>query len=467
MLCASLLSHSKIQMPRIFSDNMVLQADTAAALWGTAAPGAKVRANASWGKTAECKADKDGRWKMTISTPEASFEPLTLTVTDVSDGSARNFTNLLAGEVWVASGQSNMEMPLRGFWNQPVEGAAEQIAFSRKLGQGVRFITVPKAGSYEPQTDIDASWVVSSPENAAEFSALAWFFATALRDMIDTPVGIVSCAYGGSKVEGWEPAELIARYPDRNLEAEKADTVMNQWERVNVMYNAMLLPVAGYTARGFLWNQGESNVGGHLYYPSRQADMLGHWRELWANPDMPFYFVELPGWEYDGVDGIDAALFREAQHKAAASTHNAHIVCTSDLVYADEPDDIHARNKRSIGQRMARQAATHTYGLRGVPHTYPTFKSMDREGSRAVLHFNDAWNGFTPNDALEGFEVAGADRVFHPAQATIDRDKLTIIVTSDSVDEIEAVRYCFKNFAIGRVHDLMGMPLVPFRTDSW
>lgn len=457
---------AKVELPHIFSDNMMLQADTTAMLWGKATPGARVEACGSWGGKANTVADADGKWRMSIATPAAGYTPLTLKFHDsASPADTLTLHDILAGEVWVASGQSNMEMPLRGFWNQPVEGGGEQITFSRKLGRGVRFITVPKAGSYEPFDDIDASWQQCYPATVADFSALGWFFATALRDIIDTPVGIISCSYGGSKLEGWLPAEIIANYPDRNLEAERADTSIEEFARVNVMYNAMLLPIAGFTARGFLWNQGESNVGAHTTYPARQAEMLDHWRKLWGNDAMPFYFVELPGWEYSDPDGIEAALFREAQHDAAAATDGAYIVCTSDLVYPDEPDDIHARNKRSIGIRMAALAATHTYGIKGVPHTFPTFRSMTVDGPKAVLSFNNAWQGFTPNNDLEGFEAAAADGVFHPAKATIDRSHMTIIVTLPGAERIEAVRYCFRNFAIGRIHDMNGMPLVPFRTD--
>lgn len=465
-LLVSTAAQAKVDMPHIFSDNMVLQADTLASLWGKATPGSQVTARGSWGSEASAVADKAGKWKLSVATPAASYTPLSLSVTDNSDNTSITFSNILAGEVWIASGQSNMEMPLRGFWNQPVEDGGRQIAFSRKLGHGIRFITVPKTVSYEPREDVDATWVISSPENAGNFSAVAWFFATALRDIADVPVGIVSIAYGGSKVEGWEPAEILANYPDRDYEGEKKQNI-DDYKRVGVMYNGMLLPVAGYTARGFLWNQGESNVGEHQNYGARQADMLAHWRRLWNNPTMPFYFVELPGWDYGNTRGTNAALFREAQQKAAADTPYAWIVCTSDLVYPDETDDIHARNKQPIGQRMAQLAATYTYGIPGIPHTFPTFKSMDNLGNKAILSFNDAWQGFTPNDALEGFEVAGADKVFHSADARINRDKLTIEVSSPEVEEIQSVRYCFRNFAIGKIHDLNGMPLVPFRTDNW
>ena len=463
----ALPSAAKVSLPHIFTDNMVVQSDTLASFWGKATPGSRVTLKGSWGAKSQTTAGADGSWKTTLRTPPASFTPLSITLSDGKDRDALTLSNVLSGEVWIASGQSNMEMPLRGFWNQPIEGGAEEIAFSRSRGKGIRFVTVPKSGSYEPQYDFEGSWQVADPSTAAEFSAVAWWFAKSLRDILDVPVGIVACAHGGAKVEGYQPASQIALYPDRDMERERRDPNMNLWERVGVMYNSMILPIAGYTARGFLWNQGESNVGGHDYYPARQADMLSHWRQLWGNGKMPFYFVELPGWDYGDVNGTTAAFFREAQQRAAKTTPGAYVVCTSDLVYDDEPDDIHARNKRPIGERLAWSAAANTYGMKGFPTTYPEYREMKINGREATLYFDNAWNGFTPNDALKGFEIAGADRRFFPADARIDRDHLTIIVSSDSVAAPVAVRYCFRNFARGQVHDLMGMPIVPFRTDSW
>ena len=463
----SLPAAAKVEMPNIFSDNMVLQADTTAMLWGKATPGATVNIESSWGANAKAVADNNGLWKASLATPAPSYQAHSIVVKDSKDKASTTFSNILAGEVWVASGQSNMEMPLRGYLHQPIEGGGDEITFSAKNGKGIRFINVPRTVSYSPQYDIDATWQVSEPETVAELSALAWFFARNLQDIIDRPIGIINASYGGSKVEGWVPEEILAKYPDRNYAAERDNPSVNNWERVGVMYNSMLHPVAGYTARGFLWNQGESNVGGHSYYPDRQNDMVECWRGLWNNPSMQFYFVELPGWDYGNVNATDAALFREAQHRAEALTPGAHIVCTSDLVYPDEPDDIHARNKRDIGKRLAASAATYSYGIKGIPHKYPTYKSVDFKGDKAEISFNDLWQGFTPNENLEGFEVAGDDRVFYPAKAEIDRNGLTITVSSDKVADIKSVRYCFKNFAIGKIHDMFGLPLVPFRTDTW
>ena len=458
--------NSKVILPHVFTDNMVIQADTVAQIWGKASPNSDVSIAGSWGVEITAKADKEGKWKAGISTPPPSFEPVSITFTDLNDRESVTLNNVLPGEVWIASGQSNMEMPLRGFRHQPIEGAGDEIMFSEKNGKGIRFLNVPRVKSYEPLEDFEGEWQLSNPENAGEFSAVAWFFSRFLKDIIDRPIGIVSNAWGGSKVEGWVSPEILAKYPEIDYEAEK-DSVMGDWDRVGIMYNSQLNPIAGYTAQGFLWNQGESNVGRHLDYPARQNDMVELWRNIWGNPDMPFYFVELPGWDYGDVNGISAALFREAQHQAESLTPYSHIISTSDLVYPDEPDDIHARNKKEIGKRLAAQAATYSYSIKGIPYKYPTFKNAEINGNRAEIFFDNVWQGFTPNNELEGFEVAGDDRIFYPAKAHPYRGGLSIIVESEDVPEIKSVRYNFKNFAIGKIHDSYGLPIVPFRTDNW
>lgn len=456
---------SQLRLPGIIGDNAVIQQNTDARFRGWAAPGAVVTATPSWGSDVTATAGNDGCWELALPTPPASMTPLSIRFSD-SDGGEKTISNLLSGEVWLASGQSNMEMPLRGFWTQPIEGAAQAIAYSGRY-PGIRMALIPKKGSYTPLDDTETSWKVSNPANAHDFSALAYFFATSLTDMLGVPVGIINCAYGGSKVEGWLPADIIATYPEWSIEKEQKDNNLKEWERINVMYNAMLLPVSGYTVKGFLWNQGESNVGRHDTYPVHQADMVAHWRKLWGDDSLPFYFVEMPAWNYDNPDATNAAFFRECQHRAETMIPNSAIVSTTDLIYPYELEDIHARKKKEIGERLAFKAAALTYGIEGVPHEFPKFRDAEITGNRAVLNFTGAEGGFTPNDVLEGFEVAGDDHIFYPADATEDWNTRQIIVTSDKVKDIKAVRYCFRNFAIGKVKNMYGLPLVPFRTDDW
>lgn len=461
-------SHA-VELPDIISDNAVLQQNSDVKLWGWAKPGRTVTVVPSWseGEAVTAVADREtGRWELTVATPAASFTPQSISFDD-GEKPAR-IDNVLIGEVWFCSGQSNMEMPLRGFWCQPVEGAAQAIAYSGKY-PGIRVATVPKRAAYEPQDKVEGKWMLSEPKNAHEFSALAYFFARSLTDMLDVPVGIISCAYGGSKVEGWMPKWKLDEYPGWDVEKEKStpDSVLREWERINVMYNAMLHPLIGYTVKGFLWNQGESNVGRHDEYPAHQRDMVEIWRNEWGNEELPFYFVEIPGWKYGDGEQTAAALFRECQHRAAEITPNSGIVCTTDLVYPFELEDIHARKKQEIGERLAFMAANRTYGVEGVPSTYPAYSSVDLLGDKAVVHFKNADAGLNPNMHISGFEVAGDDRVFYPATATEDWNERTITVSSDKVNDIKAVRYCFNNFAIGTLKDMYGMPLIPFRTDNW
>lgn len=463
-LCSANVA-AALDLPSFFSDNMMLQQQSDARIWGKAPAGSTIAVTPSWsGRTVKTRAAADGSWQLTVPTPAASFENYNIKISDGKE--SRTISNVLVGEVWLASGQSNMEMPLRGFWTQPIEGAAHTIAYSGKY-PGIRFITVPKRGSYEPQSDFEARWMTSCPANAADFSALAYHFAQTLTDLLDVPVGIISCAYGGSKVEGWMPRDILDGYDGWSVEAERDSASLQEYERINVMYNAMLHPLVGYNVRGFIWNQGESNVGREYEYPQHQADMVERWRQEWNLGELPFYFVELPGWDYGNPEGTNAAEFRECQHKAAELIPNSGIVCTSDLVNPDELHDIHASRKHEIGERMGWMAAHRTYGIQGLPDSYPCYSHMELAGRKAVLHFRNADAGFTPNDELPGFEVAGPDGKFYPARATEDWNARTIIVEApDSVPVIDEVRYCFKNFAIGKVKDLMGMPLIPFRAKA-
>ena len=456
-----------VELPDIISDNAVLQQNSDARLWGWSEPGSKVTVTPSWdGRERTAKADPTtGRWEVTVGTPQASFTPYEIRFDDGK--SPATISNVLIGEVWFCSGQSNMEMPLRGFGHQPVEGAAQAIAYSGKYPH-IRMANVPKLQSYKVEDKLPGKWLVSSHETAAEFSALAYFFARSLSDIIDTPVGIINCSYGGSKLESWLPKEKLDTYPGYDMAAEeKTVDNPNPWHRIGVLYNAMLHPVIGYTVKGFLWNQGESNVGLHNEYPSHQKDMVELWRKEWGQGQLPFYFVELPPWSYGNPDGTDGALFRECQHKAAEITPNSDLVCTTDLVYPFEVEDVHARLKQPIGERLAWMAAAKTYGVEGIHTQYPRYKNVDLRGDKAVLTFDNKWGGLTPNLNLQGFEVAGEDRVFHPANASENWYTMEITVSSPEVKDIKAVRYCFRNFSPGTLKDMLGLPLIPFRTDNW
>lgn len=457
---------AKLWLPAVFSNYMVLQQQTAARIWGTASPGAKVKIVPSWNnRPVQVTADTRGRWNACVSTPAASFTPCTVTIS--ADGERRVLRQVLIGEVWFCSGQSNMEMPLHGFSAQPVEGANQAIAYAADYRHSIRLLTVPKTRADVPQDSVGGSWQECVPDNAQWFSAVGFFFARSLTRMLQVPVGVINCSWGGSKVEGWLPDSILTRRRDIGA-VQPGETGQYEYDTPCIMYNGMLRPLAGYTVKGFLWNQGESNVGRHAAYPTLFRDMAEHWRTLWADRSLPFYCVEIPPYSYGNPDGINAALLREAQHKAVRQTPFCGMVCTNDLMYPWQVEDIHGSRKREIGERLAFMAAVRSYGMQGVACDSPEFTGMTVSGRQAVLAFSHAENGLLPHEQLDGFEVAGTDRVFRPATVREDMWPPRVVLTAPAaVDTIMAVRYRFRNFSIGNVYNGRGLPLVPFRTDHW
>jgi len=466
---AAVSAEAKIWLPEILGDNMVLQQNTDVKLWGKAAAESTVTITASWdGKAVTAKAGKDGRWEVSVATPAASYESYSITISDKESSTTIN--DVLTGEVWYCSGQSNMEMPMGGFWNCPVEEANRTIATAGKY-PGIRCVMVPKTAALTPQEDVQAKWMKSTIENAPHFSATAYFFARMLSDALDVPVGIIVSSWGGSKVEGWLPEDIVRSYGEFDFEKEyaQAKTVEYDWQwhyyTPCIMYNAMYCPIKDYTVKGFLWYQGESNVGRHDTYPERFATMVNIWRENQGGADKPVFLVELAPWQYG--DDISGAKFREAQHRIPSILGNSGVVCTNDLVYEDEITQIHPRMKKPVGERLAYMALNKAYGYKSVGCEGPSYKSLSINGNVAELSFENASEGFTPWAGLKGFEIAGADKVFRPAEARVDTDKKTILVSSPEVPAPVAVRYCFRDFQPGNVIGVNSLPLVPFRTDNW
>ncbi|MCQ2258277.1 MAG: sialate O-acetylesterase [Bacteroidaceae bacterium] len=495
-LCSMLASSAwALQLPEIFSDNMMLQQQTKAKMWGWAKAGNVVEVTTTWSDLKHsATAGADGRWMVEISTPSASYDTYSMTVK--GDGETVVINNVLVGEVWFCSGQSNMEMPLGGFWNCPVEGANEAIAQSAKYRKSIRVATIPKVAAQTPQDRVAGKWQECNPENASAFSACGFFFARTLTDLLDVPVGIINCSWGGSCVEGWLPKEILETYPDGVVPFNDADYMAKM-----VMYNGMLHPLAGYTIKGFLWNQGESNIGREHQYAERFMTMVKHWRKLWNQPNdkLPIYTVELPPYWYDDNDGDNGAKIREVQHQIAASLENSGCVCTSDLVYDYESKQIHGTKKLEIGQRLAYMAAVRDYGMKGLMAEAPEFdfmtvvdaddsdaqiiagsavaKNKNEKGKVVLLYFKNCSDGFDRLDNIEGFEAAGADGVYHKAivwAASEWRPELLagrpqgcfLKLVCPEAAEVKDVRYCFKNFIPGKLHGMRGLPVVPFRTDK-
>ncbi len=490
-LAALTLPAMALELPEQIGDNMMLQQQTQARLWGWAKGGSSVTVTPSWnGQKYSVKANKaDGRWEVLVETPAASYTNHSISIQ--GDGETRHINNVLIGEVWFCSGQSNMEMPLRGFWNCPIEGSNETIAMSGKHRASIRVATIAKVAAQEPMDRVAGRWKECTPENAPEFSAVGYYFARTLTDMIDVPVGIINCSWGGSCVEGWLPKDTLLTYPDGLTPFGPHDYLQKM-----VMFNGMLNPLAGYTIRGFLWNQGESNIGREKEYYSRFQTMTRLWRKMWrqGNDPLPIYTVELPPYWYDNVEGTNGADFRQVQHLIARQLENSGCVCTSDLIYDYEPKQIHGTKKLEIGQRLAYMAATRDYGMKGIAAEAPEFQKMilkeanegdqrviagsaveqnpNEKGKVLVLYFSHMEDGVDRLYDIEGFEAAGADGIWHPATVWADSDwrdpayqGCFLKLVCPAAGEIKNIRYNYHNFVVGHLHNARQLPVVPFSTD--
>ena len=329
LLFAAMGLNAKVKLPSLIGENMILQQQTSVNLWGEATPNATVKVTPSWnGKEYTCKANKKGEWMLKVETPQAGYTPYTLTF---DDGEKTQIGNVLVGEVWLASGQSNMEMPLKGFGGCCIMNGIEDIAYSAE-NKGVRMFTVPKRQCYELQTSCEGQWNLATPATAGDFSATAYHYATSLSRVLQVPVGIVTCAYGGSSVESWLPKEILQNYSDVPLDKAGIETWL-EWARPLLMYNGMLWPVKNYTIKGFIWYQGETNVARYDTYADRFTTMVKHWREIWGQGELPFYYVDIAPYDYDqGHEDEKAPYLREAQFKAQSMIPNSFMVCTNDLV---------------------------------------------------------------------------------------------------------------------------------------
>ncbi len=454
-------ANAKVKLPEILGNNMVLQQNTKVKFWGDATPNKVIAVTVSWsnGKF-QTQSDKEGKWLLWLPTPPASYENRKISI---SDGEKITLSNILIGEVWFCSGQSNMEMPLNGFWNCPILDANETIT-NAGANKGIRFATIAKNAQFTPQTSCQGKWQVCNPETAVWFSATAYHFATALNRALDVPVGVINCSWGGSKVESWTNREILETYKDVDLTTEGINKVRD-YLRPLLMYNGMLKPLTNYTIKGFLWYQGESNVGMHDTYAQRLAKMVELWRKDWGLGNLPFYFVEIAPYEYG--EGNLGAYLREAQYKSQSLIPNSGMISTNDLVESYEAKNIHPRNKILVGKRLCYMALANTYELKSVECHGPEYKSMEIKDGKAYLSFNYTQNGFSREKGINGFEIAGTDKVFHPATAITDLNKKIIVVSSEEVKDPAAVRYCFRNFLIGNIYNSRELPMVPFRTDNY
>jgi sialate O-acetylesterase len=436
---------------------MVMQRETNAWLWGTARKDARVKITTSWnGNTYTVMADGKGHWRQAVSTPAAGG-PYSITF---DDGEKTVIHDILIGEIWICSGQSNMEMTMKGFKGQPVENAIADVMHSSD--DGLRMFTVKRNSQFAPVDTVSGSWKKASPAHARDFSATAYYFGRELRQVLGVPVGLIVTSWGGSACEAWMRAEWLRAFPDAKIPQTPED-VKSPNRTPTVLYNGMLKPLIGYTMRGVIWYQGEDNVPRYATYADMLSKMIRGWRSEWGEGDFPFYYCQIAPYDYDLIDWhVNSALLREQQAKVEKMVENTGMAVLMDagLEYG-----IHPRKKYEAGQRLAMLALGNTYGVEGIPVT-ARYEGMDIQGDTAVVRFERSkeWIYFDKGTTSDLFEIAGEDRVFHPAKVWTERNRL--YVRSDAVKKPVAVRYAFKNWVVG---DLFcdGLPVSSFRTDEW
>jgi len=484
-------ARAEVKTPAIFGDHMVLQRDQANPVWGWADPGEEVTVKIG-DQTKTTKAGDDGAWRVALD-PLPAGGPLELTV----EGKNKlSFGDVLVGEVWICSGQSNMQFSV----SSSIDGDLEALTADRPQ---IRLITVPQVGTQEPQRDFRGAWQVCSPETVGDFSAVGYVFGRQLQEALKVPVGLIDNSWGGSACEAWIPrdrlaadpkykdlldawAEREAAYPEakKAFEAYQAaakkakaegqpapkavpnpDGLMNGNARPANIYNGVLLPTIGYGIRGAIWYQGETNVGRAYQYRDMFPLMIQTWRDQWGQGDFPFYWVQLADFLEEKPEPTDSAWaeLREAQ------TMTLRLPNTGEAVIIDlgEGKDIHPRNKRDVGNRLARWALSRDYGV-DVPAQSPTYKAMEAKDGKVVLTFDHVDGGFRPFDvnAPVGFAIAGADRKFVWAEAKITGPN-TVEVWSDQVSDPQAVRYGWADNPVCNLYSNANLPTTPFRTDDW
>ena len=466
-------AQAKVKLSHLVGDNMVIQQQTDVRLWGWDEPGKTVKVSTSWNSdVVTVKTDKDGRWLAKVKSPKASYTPLSITF---DDGEKTTINGVLAGEVWVCAGQSNMEMPVKGFWGCPVQGYNDWVIESARH-QAVHSVKVPSIMRMEPQEDAQCQWQECGPQTVGDFSATGYFFARKMHEALDIPIGIIEANKGGTRVESWLTKENLQKYTSEPVDSAGIVAFKPEQDYLRALLwgNGTFNPILNYTVKGILFYQGCSNIGDPgNQYSERLKLLVEQWRGQFGLGEIPFYFVQIAPYHYDNVNGVEGALIREQQQCAAQIIPNSSLVCTNDLVFPYETTQIHPAQKQQVGERLAYTALNRDYGFEQVLYKSSSYKDMIIKDDRIFIHLQDNYHADAPYEMIEGFEIAGEDRVFHPAKAQHFWQPgggywdEAIVVSSPEVKNPVAVRYCFRNFQLGNVKNAANLPLFPFRTDNW
>lgn len=444
---------AKVRLPSVLSSNMVLQQQSTVTLWGWSAPAEKIYITTSWNAiTDSTTGSGDAKWNIKIKTPAAGG-PYTITI----KGSNRIvLENVMIGEVWVCSGQSNME------WSSLNGLTQVKEELPNSANTNIRFFHIPKTTALDPQEDCASTWTECNAETLKGFSAVAYYFGKQLQQQLNVPIGLINTSWGGTAAEVWAPEDVVEKDPELKSAAEKIGAT-NWWPHLpGRAYNAMITPITPFHIAGTIWYQGESNTGTASTYKKLMTSLIDSWRKDW-NTNFPFYYVQIAPFAY-GNKHI-GALLREAQTQTLTHPNTGMVVIT-DLV--DNIKDVHPQNKKDVGARLAAWALAETYNKAGLAYKSPMYKNMVINKNKATVYFDNAPNGLIlkgdKKKATEFF-IAGEDKNFLPAEVKIEGDH--VVLTHKQIKNPVAVRFAFSNTAIANIFSKEGLPVNPFRTDDW
>ncbi|MGO4770566.1 sialate O-acetylesterase [Flavobacterium sp. W22_SRS_FK3] len=480
---------AQVKLPALVADNMVLQQNAKVNLWGWGSPNEKITIKLGWQNSlVEVMANSAGDWKVAVDTPQGSEKAYSITI------NATNtivLNNILIGEVWICSGQSNMYFPVgkeEATWKTGVKNYEEEIVNANF--PNIRLFTVLTNASPKPLDDVTGSWAACSPNTIKTFSAVAYFFGRDLYQKLKVPIGLISTSWGGTKAEAWTPQNVLENNTDfltilgedaknEKIYQEKLETyylnlrneqlannnlkteIKKPKKEANktsyVLYNAMLHPLINYRIKGVIWYQGESNSGKAKLYQNLFPAMVKSWREDWKQGDFPFYYVQIAPHKGQTPE------IREAQLLSLKKITNAGMVVTTDV---GNETNIHPIDKQTVGHRLALIARAKTYGENKLVYSGPMYHHMKITKNRVQLFFDNVDSGFRkPSEDLKEFEIAGEDKIFYTAVAKIEGK--TILVSSEKVKNPVAVRFAWKPVPEPNLFNVENLPASPFRTDDW
>ena len=445
-------SRAAVRLPAVIASGMVLQQRAETKLWGWSEPGERIYITTSWDHRLDSvRGSRDGKWELSLHTPSAGG-PYAI---EINASNRIVLENVLIGEVWVCSGQSNMEMNFN--WGH-LPDVQEELGSCGNVN--IRLFNVPRTTAVFPQDDCNAQWVACDSNTLKSFSAVGYFFGKRLNNQLNVPIGLIEAAWGGTPAEVWTPAELVNKDTSLRNAAEK-QVPKDGWPYLpGYCYNAMIAPLTSFTVAGALWYQGEGNTVAPFTYEKLLTTMIGSWRKAWNKP-LSFYYVQIAPYTYGIKDQGSVLREQEANVQRLEGTG---MVVISDVT--GDTADIHPKNKHDVGLRLANWALAETYHRKDIIYKSPAYRAMEVQGDKLVLDFFDAGDGLVvKGPAIRELWIAGEDRVFYPGKGEVKGTKM--IVTAKEVRKPVAVRYQFSNAGVGNVFSKQGLPLAPFRTDKW